>query len=119
MHAMLVLPAVVLAFSAPHAHGHTLGVTANEAFRATDSRIERKVRQRLHGYYRGVTGCSAHAPGRQRAGATLRFRRWRCTVELKGSRFPSPCRAEVYVTGTRRRHVLRLHWVRVSRYCRN
>jgi hypothetical protein len=121
MHSMLVLPAVILAFGAPHhSRAHTLGVTAREAFRATDSHIDRKVRRRLAADYRGVTGCSAHAERPRRAGrAARRYPRWRCRVIIRGTRFPRPCRAEAFVIGTHRRHVVRVDWLRVSRYCRH
>jgi hypothetical protein len=120
MHSMLVLPAMILAFAAPHhAHGHTLGVTAGEAFRATDSHIERKVRRRLRGDFKGVTGCSAHLSRRRPAGHRSTFQRWRCHVEIRGNRFPRPCRAEAFVVGTHRRHVVRIDWLQVSRYCRS
>jgi hypothetical protein len=118
---MLVLPAMILAFAAPH-HSHTLPLTAGEAFRATDSHIERKVRSRLRGTYRGLTGCSAHATYRRRRRSprtTHMYPRWRCHVEIRGNRFPRPCRAEAFVTGTHRKHVLRIDWLEVSRYCRS
>lgn len=111
---------MILAFTAPHhARGHTIGVSAREAFRATDSRIDRKVRHRLAGDYRGVTGCSAHAEQRRRHTAAVRYRRWRCHVVIKGARFPRPCRAEAFVMGTHRKHVVRIDWLAVSRYCRH
>ena len=96
----------------------TLGLTAGEAFRAADGRIVRKVGRRLHGEFRGFSGCSAHAPGRQTPGSIPRYRRWRCHVEIRGTRFPQPCRAEAFVIGTHRRHVVRIDWLLVSRYCR-
>ena len=117
---MLVLPAMILAFAAPHhTNAHTLGVTAGEAFRATDSHIERKVRGRLRARYRGITGCSAHADRRRSGAAARLYQRWRCRVVIRGARFPRPCRAEAFVSGTRWRHVLHIDWLEVSRYCRN
>jgi hypothetical protein len=94
-------------------------VTAREAFRATDSRIEWKVRRRLRGTYRGITGCSAHAVRPQGARPSKRYPRWRCHVVIKGNRFPHPCRAEAFVLGTHRMHVVHIDWLNVSRYCRN
>jgi hypothetical protein len=126
MHSMLLLPATILAFAAPHhpatsrhAGAHTRGVTAHEAFRATDSRIERKVHRRLLGGYRGITGCSAHALRPRDARPSKRYPRWRCRITIRGERFPRPCRAEAFVLGTHHMHVLRIHWLNVSRYCRN
>jgi hypothetical protein len=120
MHSMLVLPAMILSFAAPHhAHSRAPGVTAREAFKATDSHIERKIRGRLLGDYRGITGCSAHANRTRRRGAVRRYPRWRCHVVIQGNRFPRPCRAEAFVMGTHRRHVVRIDWLRVSRYCRS
>ncbi len=117
---MLVLPAMILAFAAPHHnHANTLGVSAGEAFRATDSHIERKVRGRLRARFRGITGCSAHAARRRRGAAARLYQRWRCRVVIRGARFPRPCRAEAFVSGTRRRHVVHIDWLKVSRYCRN
>jgi hypothetical protein len=121
MHSMLLLPAVILAFASPHhARSHGLGVTVREAFAATDGHIDRKVRRRLAGDYRGVTGCSAHAERRRRRGrAPVRYQRWRCHVVIRGARFPRACRAEAFVMGTHRRHVVRIDWLTVSRYCRH
>lgn len=120
MHSMLLLPAMILAFAAPHdSRTHTVGLTAREAFRATDSRIDRKVRRRLAADYRGVTGCSAHAERRRGGRSAVLYRRWRCRVVIRGARFPRPCRAEAFVIGTHRRHVVRIDWLRVSRYCRH
>ncbi|MGA2453629.1 MAG: hypothetical protein ABSG93_08935 [Solirubrobacteraceae bacterium] len=98
---------------------HTFAITSSEAATAMSTQIRRHLAARLRGGFSNQTLCSGQLPGQQALTATTKLQRWRCTLELRGARFPSPCQAEAYVSATDRAHRARVDWLTMSRYCRD
>ncbi|HSZ12546.1 MAG TPA: hypothetical protein VK790_00740 [Solirubrobacteraceae bacterium] len=119
MRSLLAIPVLSLAFAG--AHARPPAITSAEAVNAMRVQIHSRVQARLRGGYSSETLCSGQGPGGTAIGATTRLARWRCALELKGRRFPSPCRAQADVSVVARPHhvrLVRVHWLQMSRYCR-
>ncbi len=119
MRSMLAIPVMSLALAG--APAQPPAITSAEAVKAMRTQIHRQVAARLRSGYSDETLCSGQGPGGTAIGATTRLARWRCTLELKGRRFPSPCRARADVSVVARAHSTRrvlVHWLAMSRYCR-
>jgi hypothetical protein len=119
MRSLLAIPALSLALAG--AHAQRPAITSAEAVKAMRTQIHRQVAARLRSGYSSETLCSGQGPGGTAIGATTRLARWRCTLELKGARFPSPCRARADVSVIAGRHgarSVRVRWLAMSRYCR-
>jgi hypothetical protein len=117
MRALLVTPVAVLALaSAPTQM--IVPITYSEAVSAITKQIHKQVAGRLRGAYKGEARCSGSNPQPQELTAATQLNRWRCTLQLRGARFPRPCKAEAYVSATSTAHHVRIAWLAESRYCR-
>jgi hypothetical protein len=133
MLSFLAVPAAALALGLAHpdvsvapyepARSHALAqpgtptITSSQAASAMSAQIRRQAVARLRGGFHAETLCSGQSAGQQAFSSTTRLSRWRCTLELAGSRFPSPCRAQADVFATK--HGARVSWLAMSRYCRD
>lgn len=117
MRSLLAIPAASLALVG--AHPHTLTITSSEAVRAMTTQIHRHVASRLRAGFSGETLCTGRNAGQQAFSSTTQLPRWQCTLELRGARFPSPCKAEAFVVATDQPHRVRIEWLAVSRFCRD
>ncbi len=116
MRSLLAIPAASLALVA--AHPHTFAITSSEAAGAMTARIHKQVASRLRAGFSGETLCSGSNAGQKEINSSTELPRWRCTLELRGARFPSPCKAEAYVLAIAPPHRARVEWLAMSRYCR-
>lgn len=116
MRALLVTPvALIVLVVAP---AHIVPITSSEAASALATQIHKQVKVRLRAGYSGETHCSAQSPVTQEFSPTTQLERWRCTLELRGARFPRPCKAEANVFATDQARHVRIEWLAESRYCR-
>jgi len=116
MRALLVTPAVLVVLAVVPAH--IVPITSSEAASAITTQIHKQVKLRLRAAYRGETQCSAQGPVQQEVSPTTQLERWHCTLELRGARFPKPCKAEANVLATDQTHHVRIEWLTESKYCR-
>jgi hypothetical protein len=116
MRALLATPAVLVVLAVVPAQ--LVPITSSEAASAITKQIHKQVKVRLRAAYRGETRCSAQGPVEQEVSLTTQLQRWRCTLELRGVRFPKPCKAEANVLATDEAHHARIEWLAESKYCR-
>jgi hypothetical protein len=116
MRALLATPAALVMLAV--APAHIVPITSSEAASAITKQIHTQVTVRLRAGYRGETQCSAQGPVQQEVSPTTQLQRWRCTLELRGVRFPKPCKAEANVLATDQAHHVRIEWLTESKYCR-
>ena len=99
------------------AHAGVFPITSSEAARAMAAQIHMQLAAELRGGFHGATQCSGQLPSPQVLSATTRLTRWRCTLELSGVHFATPCKAEANVFATNRPHHVRLGWLAMSQTC--
>jgi hypothetical protein len=116
MRTLLVTPVAVIALASTPAQ--VVPITYSEAVSALTKQIHKQVARRLRGGYKGDAQCTGSNPQPQELDAATQLNRWRCTLELRGTRFPRPCKAEAYVSATSKAHHVRISWLTESRYCR-
>jgi hypothetical protein len=116
MRALLVTPAALVVLVV--APAHIVPITSSEATSAITRQIHKQVKVRLRAAYSGESQCSAQGPVQQEVSPTTQLERWRCTLKLRGVRFPKPCKAEAVVLATDQAHHVRIEWLAESRYCR-
>lgn len=115
MRTLLVTPIALIALvSAP---AQIVPITYSEAISALVKQIHKQVAVRLRAGYSGEAKCSGSSPQLQELSATTQLGRWRCTLELRGARFPSPCKVEAYASATSKAHQVHLELLAESRYC--
>jgi len=116
MRTLLVTPVAVIALAS--APAQLVPITYSEAVSAITRQIHKQVARRLRGGYKGEARCTGSNPQPQELNAATQLNRWRCTLQLRGARFPRPCKAEAYVSATSNAHHVRISWLTESRYCR-
>lgn len=92
-------------------------ITGAEAVKVLIAQVHKQAPARLRGGYHSETLCSGRNPEHTAFTSTTELPRWHCTLELSGTRFPTPCKAEAYVLATGRPHRLRIEHLITSRYC--
>jgi hypothetical protein len=92
-------------------------ITSSEAAGAMSAQIHRQVASELHGGFHGATQCSGQLPSPQAVTVTTRLTRWRCTLELSGVHFATPCKAEADVFATSQPHHVRIDWLAMTEAC--
>jgi hypothetical protein len=115
MRALLAIPATSLALAG--AHVGLYPITSSEAAAAITAQIHKQVASELRGGFHGATQCSGEAPGSQVINATTRLARWRCSLELGGVHFSTPCKAHADVFATDKPHHVRIDWLSTSQTC--
>jgi hypothetical protein len=113
---LLVTPLAVMALASTPAQ--IVPITYAEAVSAITKQIHEQVAGRLRAGYKGEAHCSGSSPQPQELNVATQLNRWRCTLELRGARFPRPCKAQAYVSGTSEAHRVHIAWLAESRYCR-
>jgi hypothetical protein len=115
MRSLLAIPAASLAFAGTHPHAPT--ITGAEAVKVLIAQVHKQAPTRLRGGYHSETLCSGRNAGQEAFSSNTELSRWHCTLELTGARFPSPCKAQAYVSATSRPHQVRIERLTTSRYC--
>ncbi|MGH2865810.1 MAG: hypothetical protein ACRDJX_11260 [Solirubrobacteraceae bacterium] len=115
MRNLAIMPAAVLALAAVPAP--LVPVTASEAGSTISARIHEQVSGRLRAGYRGETHCAGRSSTQQEFTPSTPLDQWRCKLEIRGPRFPLPCKAEANVFATSQAHRPRVRWLEESRYC--
>jgi hypothetical protein len=115
MRSLLTVSAASLAFAGAHPHAPT--ITGAEAVKILIAQVHEQAPARLRGGYHSETLCSGRNAGHGAFGSNTQLPRWHCTLELSGARFPSPCKAQAYVSATSRPHHVRIERLITSRYC--
>jgi hypothetical protein len=115
MRALLALPTAILALAGGQAQ--LVPITSAEAISAITGDIHTQVPKRLRAGFSADSSCSGHSESEQEFTAATQLDSWRCKVELRGVRFPAPCRAQAYVFATAQAGHVRVRWLSMSRYC--
>jgi hypothetical protein len=116
MHNLVAMPATLLALAA--APAQVVPVTATEAQSVITTRIHRQVPFRLRAGFSGETHCTGRSTIQQEFTPSTPLDQWRCKLEIRGARFPMPCRAEANVFATVQAETPRVQWIYETRYCR-
>jgi hypothetical protein len=116
MRSLLVTPVALLALLAVPAQSYP--ITGPEADAAITKQIHKQVQARLHAGFSGESHCTGINVGAQEITATTQLAQWRCKLELRGVRFPSPCRAEANVFATSQPNQPRVEWLYETKSCR-
>jgi hypothetical protein len=115
MRSLLATPVALLALVG--VPGQTYPITGSEAAAVITARIHRQVHHRLQAGFSGETHCSGTEVGQGEVTATTQLAHWRCTLELRGRRFPTPCKAAANVFATSRPSHPRLQWLYETKSC--
>lgn len=115
MRSLLIAPMALLTLTATPAQLYP--ITGPQASTAITAPIHRQVHFRLHAGFSGETHCTGFGVGQQEVTLATQLARWRCRLELRGPRFPHPCRAEAYVFATTQPDRPRVQWLFESRFC--
>lgn len=120
MRALLAIPATSLALAGAHAGGHGVlyPITGAEAAAAITAQIHKQVASELHSGFHAATQCSAQNPGSGVINSTTRLASWRCSLQLGGVHFATPCKAQADVFATDQPHHVRIDWLSMSQTCR-
>ncbi len=116
MRNLVVVPAALVVLAA--APAQLVPITGSEAQSAITSQIHKQVSARLRAGYSGETHCSGRSDVQQEFTPSTPLDQWRCKLEIRGARFPSPCKAEANVFATVQAASPRVQWLAESRYCR-
>jgi hypothetical protein len=116
MHNLAVMPATLLALAATPTQ--VAPITGSEAQAVITARIHTQVPIRLRAGYSGETHCTGQSTIAQEFTPSTPLDQWRCKLEIRGARFPMPCRAEADVFATVQAGRPRVQWVYETRYCR-
>jgi hypothetical protein len=116
MRNLVVVPAALVVLAA--APAQLVPITGSEAQSVITSQIHKQVSARLRAGYSGETHCSGRSDVQQEFTPSTPLDQWRCKLEIRGARFPSPCKAEANVFATVQAASPRVQWLAESRYCR-
>jgi hypothetical protein len=115
MRNLVVMPAALIVLAA--APAPLVPITGSQAQSAITAQIHRQVSRRLRAGYSGETHCAGRSLTQQEFTPSTALEEWRCKLEIRGARFPMPCRAEANVFATAQPDRPRLQWLAESRYC--
>jgi hypothetical protein len=119
MRALLAIPATSLALAGAPAGGpgSVYPITGGEAAAAITAQIHKQVASKLHSGFHAMTQCSAQNPDSGVINSTTRLASWRCSLQLGGVNFATPCKAQADVFATSRPHHVRIAWLSMSQTC--
>jgi hypothetical protein len=119
MRALLAIPATSLALAGAPAGGHggVYPITGGEAAAAITVQIHKQVASELHSGFHAATQCSAQNPDSGVINSTTRLAGWRCSLQLGGVKFATPCKAQADVFATTQPHHVRIDWLSMSQTC--
>jgi hypothetical protein len=120
MRALLAIPATSLALAGAPAGGHggVYPITGGEAAAAITAQIHKQVAPQLHSGFHAMTQCSAQNPDSGVINSTTRLASWRCSLQLGGVNFATPCKAQADVFATTQPNHVRIDWLSMSQTCR-
>ena len=118
MRSLIVTPAALLALAAgPAQILPILPITSSEAVATITRQLHKQVQVRLRASYRGESQCTGYDVEGQELTPATQLASWRCKVELRGARFPMPCKAEAIAYATSQPQHVTVRWLMQSRYC--